>query len=112
MIKLAAKLEDQQGLKITAVRNEERGLNVWRIRKVKLDVLVDSSISSCFVYVCYPEADIVRLALDIARVPAQKVVYIENTLVFAEVHQGLCIQGSHHSGMDTTQSRPETLELK
>jgi len=40
---------------------------------------VDSFISSCFVHLRKPDADIFRLALDIAEVPARQVVYIENT---------------------------------
>jgi putative hydrolase of the HAD superfamily len=40
-------------------------LNAYRIRKFKLDGFVDVFISSCFVH-----ADIFRLALAIAQVPA------------------------------------------
>jgi hypothetical protein len=37
---------------------------------------VDSFISSCFVHVRKPDADIFRLALDIAQAPAGQVVYV------------------------------------
>ena len=43
---------------------------------------VDFFISSCFVHIRKPDADIFRLALDIAQAPARQVVYIENTPMF------------------------------
>ena len=45
-------------------------------------------ISSCFVHVRKPDADIFRLALDIAQAPARQVVYIENTPMFVQVAEG------------------------
>ena len=96
MIKLVAKLKVQPGLKIALVRNAESGLNVYRIRKVKPDGVVDSFISSCCVNVCQPNAEIFRLALDIDTVSVQKAVHSENTPMFVEVPQSLCIQGIHH----------------
>jgi putative hydrolase of the HAD superfamily len=112
MIELVAQLKVRYGLKIAVVSNEARELNTYRIRKVKLDGLVDSFISSCFVHVRKPDADIFRLALDIAQVPARQVVYIENTPMFVEVAQSLGIHGIHHLGLETTWSALETLGLK
>ena len=42
--------------------------------------------SSCFVHVRKPDADIFRLALDIAQAPARQVVYIENTPMFVQMN--------------------------
>jgi hypothetical protein len=53
------------------VSNESREVNAYRIRKFKLDGFVDSFISSCFVHIRKPDADIFRLALDIAQAPAR-----------------------------------------
>ena len=79
MIELVRQLKARYGLKIVVVSNEARELNSHRIRKFKLDGFVDFFISSCFVHLRKPDADIFRLALDIAQVPANQVVYIENT---------------------------------
>ena len=79
MIEMFAQLKVRYGLKIAVVSNEARELNAYRIRKFKLDGLVDSFISSCFVHIRKPDADIFRLALDIAQAPARQIVYIENT---------------------------------
>lgn len=102
MIELVARLKVQYGLKIAVVSNEARELNVYRIRKFKLDGFVDAFISSSFVHVRKPDADIFRLALDIAQAPAQQVVYIENTPLFVEIAEGLGIRGIHHTDYRST----------
>ena len=71
MIELVAQLKARHGLKIAVVSNEARELNAYRIRKFKLDRFVDFFISSCFVHIRKPDADIFRLALDIAQTPAR-----------------------------------------
>ncbi len=73
MIEMFAQLKIRYGLKIAVVSNEARELNAYRIRKFKLNELVDSFISSCFVHIRKPDADIFRLALDIAQAPARQV---------------------------------------
>ena len=102
MIELVRKLKAQYGLKIAVVSNEARELNEYRIRKFKLDQFVDSFISSCFVHVRKPDADIFRLALDIAQAPAAKVVYIENTAMFVQVAEGLGIRSILHTDYQST----------
>ena len=69
MIELVIQLKRRHGLKIAVVSNEGRELNAYRIRKFKLDKFVDAFISSCFVHVRKPDADIFRLALDISQAP-------------------------------------------
>ena len=71
MIELVTQLKVRHGLKIAVVSNEARELNEYRIRKFKLDGFVDFFISSCFVHLRKPDADIFRLALDIAQAPAR-----------------------------------------
>ncbi len=112
MIELIRQLKAKYGLKIAVVSNEGRELNTYRIRKFKLDELVDFFVSSCFVHLRKPDADIFRLALDIAQVPTGQILYIENTLMFVEIAQSLGIHGIHHQGLETTRSALETLGLK
>ena len=102
MIELAAQLKARHGLKIAVVSNEARELNAYRIRKFKLDGFVDAFISSCFVHVRKPDADIFRLALDIARAPARQVVYIENTPMFVRIAEGLGIRSILHTDYRST----------
>jgi putative hydrolase of the HAD superfamily len=102
MIALFAQLKVRYGLKIAVVSNEGRELNAYRIRKFKLDGFVDSFISSCFVHVRKPDADIFRLALDIAQAPARQVVYIENTPMFVQIAEGLGIRSILHTEYRST----------
>jgi putative hydrolase of the HAD superfamily len=102
MIELVRKLKAKHRLKIAVVSNEWRELNAYRIRKFKLDGFVDSLISSCFVHVRKPDADIFRLAMDIAQAPARQVVYIENTPMFVQSAEGLGIRSILHTDYKST----------
>lgn len=102
MIELVRKLKARYGLKIVVVSNEARELNAHRIRKFKLGEFVDFFVSSCFVHVRKPDADIFRLALDIAQVPARQVVYIENTPMFVQIAAGLGIRTILHTDYRST----------
>lgn len=84
------------------VSNEARELNVHRIRQFKLAGFVDSFVSSCFVHVRKPDADMFRLALEIAQTPARQVVYIENTPMFVQVAEGLGIRSILHMDYRST----------
>ena len=102
MIELVRKLKTKYGLKIVVVSNEARELNSHRIRKFKLYEFVDSFISSCFVHVRKPDADIFRLALDIAQTPAGQIVYIENTPMFCQIAEGFGIRSILHTDYNAT----------
>ena len=104
MIELVRKLKAKYGLAIVVVSNEARELNAYRIRKFRLDRLVDSFISSCFVHLRKPDADIFRLALDIAQTPAQKVLYIEDTPMFVQLAEGLGIRSILHTNYRSTRA--------
>jgi putative hydrolase of the HAD superfamily len=105
MIELVAQLKIRHGLKIAVVSNEAREVNAYRIRKFKLDRFVDSFVSSCFVHIRKPDADIFRLALDIAQTPARHVLYIENTPMFVQVAEGLGIRSILHTDYKSTCSK-------
>lgn len=105
MIELATQLKVRHGLKIAVVSNEGRELNAYRIRKFKLNGFVDSFISSCFVHLLKPDADIFRLALDIAQTPAREVVYIENTPMFVQIAEGLGIRSILHTDYSSTRAQ-------
>ena len=112
MIDMVARLKVSHGLKIAVVSNEARELNAHRIQKFKLGGFVDFFISSCFVHIRKPDADIFRLALDIAQVPARQVVYIENTPMFVEIAEGLGIRSILHTDYRSTHAQLATLGLQ
>ena len=112
MIALIARLKTRYGLKIAAVSNEAREVNDYRIRKFKLAGFVDFFISSCFVGVRKPDADIYRLALDISQTPARQVLYIENTPMFVEIAEGLGIRSILHTDYKSTCAKLASLGLR
>ena len=112
MIALVARLKDRYGLKIIVVSNEARELNAYRIRHFKLSDLVDAFISSCFVHIRKPNAEIFRLALDVAQAPARQVVFIDNTPMFVGIAKGLGIRSIHHTDYRSTCAQLDALGLQ
>jgi putative hydrolase of the HAD superfamily len=112
MIELVAGLKVRHGLKIAAVSNEGRELNAYRIREFKLDGIVDSFVSSCFVHIRKPDADLFRLALDIAQAPIRQVVYIENTPMFVQVAEALGIRSILHTDYRSTGAKLASFGLQ
>jgi putative hydrolase of the HAD superfamily len=112
MIEMVSRLKVRHGLKIAVVSNEARELNAYRIRKFKLDRFVDSFISSCFVGLRKPDADIFRLALDIAQAPARQIVYIENTPMFVQIAEGLGIPSILHTDYRSTCAKLASFGLR
>jgi len=112
MIALVRQLKARHKLKIAVVSNEGRELNAYRIRKFKLDEFVDFFISSCFVHFRKPDADIFRVALDIAQTPVRQVVYIENTPMFVQIAEGLGIRSILHTNYKSTCAKLSALGLK
>jgi HAD superfamily hydrolase (TIGR01509 family) len=111
MIDLVTRLKARHRLKIAVVSNEGRELNAYRVDEFKLDRFVDFYISSCFVHIRKPDADIFRLALDIAQVPARQVVYVENTPMFVQVAEGLGIKSILHTDYTSTYAQLDSFGL-
>jgi len=105
MIELVRTLKVKYGLKTVVVSNEGQELNAHRIRAFKLDTFLDCFVSSCFVHLRKPDADIFRLALDIAQVQPEQVVYIENTPMFVQVAESMGIRSILHRDYETTRSQ-------
>jgi putative hydrolase of the HAD superfamily len=105
MIDLIKGLKARYGLKIAVVNNEGRELNEYRIRTFYLNEFVDFFISSCFVHFRKPDADIWKIALDIAQVPREEVVYIDDRAMFVQVAQGLGLKGIVHNHKDVGTTR-------
>jgi putative hydrolase of the HAD superfamily len=112
MIELVRRLKAQHGLKIVVVSNEARELNSHRIRKFNLSEFVDSFVSSSFVHIRKPDADIFRLALDIAQAPAQRVLYIENTPMFVKIAEGMGIRSILHTDYKSTCAKLASFGLR
>jgi putative hydrolase of the HAD superfamily len=112
MIKLFTQLKTRHALQIIVVSNEARELNAYRIRKFKLNGFVDAFISSCFVHIRKPDAEIFRLALDIAQAPTAQIVFIDNTPMFVQIAEGLGIRGILHTDYKSTRAKLASFGLQ
>ena len=111
MIKLMGDLKTQHGLQVAAVSNEGRELTAYRVGQFKLGNFIDFFVSSCFVHYRKPDADMYRIALDIAQVSTEQVVYIDDRPMFVEIAQELGIRGIIHKDYETTRKTLETMNL-
>jgi putative hydrolase of the HAD superfamily len=112
MIDLVRALGDRYHLTVAVISNEGRELAVHRTRKFALSEFARMFIYSSFVHLRKPDEDIYRAALDIAQVPAQRAVYIEDRAMFADVARELGIRSIHHTGYQTTRSALQEMGLE
>jgi len=112
MIDLVRKLKASYHLKVVVVSNESRELNAYRIRQFNLEQFIDFFVSSCYVHFRKPDTDIFKLALDIAQVPVQQIIYIENTSMFVQVAEGLGIKSILHKDYKSTHAQLASYGLK
>lgn len=105
MIGLFNLLKKKYNLKIAAVSNEGRELNAYRIQKFNLRNFIDFFISSCYVHLRKPDEDIFRMALDVAQVPVDQALYIEDRTMFVQVAQNLGIKGIMHADYASTKEK-------
>lgn len=99
------KLKKKYGLQVAAVSNEARELNDYRIKTFHLKDLFDFFISSCYVHIRKPDAEIFKLALDIARVQPEQVIYIDDVEMFTQIASDLGIKSVHHIDLISTSNQ-------
>lgn len=112
MIQLITKLKNTYKLKVIAVNNEGLELNEYRIKTFNLGDTIDYFVSSCFVHLKKPNPAMFRLALTMAQVPANQVLYIDDRALFIEVAKSLNINGIHHTNHDATRIALDHFGLK
>lgn len=104
VIELVRKLKSRYRLKVAVVSNEGRELMTHRIPAFGLVDFVDFFVVSSFVHFRKPDADIYRIALDIAQVPPSQVAYLEDRPMFVDVAQGLGIHAIQHVNYESTRA--------
>jgi len=102
MIDFIIRLKKEHQLKIVAVSNEVRELNAYRIHTFKLNEIFNFYVSSCYVHVRKPEIAIFKMALDMAQVAAEEVVYIDDVQIFTDIATDLEIKSIHHTDWQST----------
>lgn len=112
MISLLKALKEKYQLKIAVVSNEGRELNNYRINKFGLNTFIDFFISSSFVHFRKPDADIFRLAVDVAQTPTRQLLYIDDRPLFVQVAAAQGIKGIIHSDYESTVIKLQTFGLQ
>ena len=102
MLDLVRGLKHRHDLKVAAISNEGRELTEHRVTTFALASCIDFFISSCFVHMRKPDADMYRMALDCAQVAPEAAVYVDDRRLFVEVARGLGIDGVVHVDAETT----------
>ena len=112
MIALIQQLKQKYGLQIIAVNNEGRELNEYRVNQFDLKSIFDIFSSSCFVRTRKPDRDFYTLALDLAQVKKEEVIYVDDRSVFIQAAQLLGIPGIQHNNVKMTKLEFEAYGLK
>lgn len=102
MLELIPRLKEKYKLKVVIVNNEGRELNEYRINHFGINKFADAFISSCFVHFRKPDADIFKIAIDIAQVAPENVVYIDDRPMFVSVAESLGLNGHRHTSYEDT----------
>lgn len=111
IISLFSGLKKRYGMKIVAVSNEARELNIHRITTFQLNDFIDFFVSSCVVHLRKPDTDIFKLALEGAHVVPEHVLFIDNNPLFAEVADRMGMQSIVHFDRDSTCLKLESLGM-
>jgi putative hydrolase of the HAD superfamily len=111
MLELVRLKKSRHHLKTIAVNNEGREINTYRIAEYKLDRVIDTFVSSCYVHYRKPDLDIYRIALDVSQSLPEQVAYIDDRPLFVETANSLGIRGILHVDVATTRSKLAALGL-
>ncbi len=105
-------LKYKYDLNVIAVNNEGKELNEFRIKEFNLGVLFDAFVSSCFVHLRKPDADLFRMAIDISQASPEVSLYIDDRHMFVEVAQTLGMNGIHYLGLDDVKEKLKKFKLE
>jgi putative hydrolase of the HAD superfamily len=111
MIEFVQALKRRHKLRVAVISNEGRELTAHRVRTFPLADIADFFIFSCYVHLRKPDADIFRLALNVAQAHPAQVAYLDDRPMFAEVATSIGIHGVHHKNVASTRSALAQLGL-
>jgi putative hydrolase of the HAD superfamily len=98
-------LKAKHKLNVIAVNNEGRELNEFRIRQFRLHELFDAFASSCYVKFRKPDADIFRLACDMALARPQEAIMVDDRQMFVEVATTVGLHCVHFDGLASVKEK-------
>ncbi|WP_042278871.1 HAD-IA family hydrolase [Candidatus Protochlamydia sp. R18] len=102
MIDFIKKIKKDWNLQIVVVSNEGRELMQNRIDQFKMKAFVDIFVVSGFVHLRKPDSDIYQLALDLAQVKPEQVIYIDDRPLLTEIGKHIGMTAIQHQNYEQT----------
>lgn len=94
----------KQGIRIGAISNEGQDLGAYRVQTFGLDEFIDFFVISGFVGMRKPDPAIFQLALDIAQVKKEEVLYIDDRQILVTIAETYGIPSYHHTTAQETRA--------
>lgn len=104
MIDLIRHIKSKFGIRVIALTNEGRELMDERVKKFHLKEFIDIFVCSGYVGLRKPDFDIYHLALDLAQVKPQEVIYVDDRLLLVEIGRKLGLQAFQHTSFEQTRN--------
>ena len=104
MLELYRQIKTTHGTRMIALSNEGRELAEHRIAKFELPNLIDTFIVSSFIGFRKPDPNIFKIALDIAQVAPQEIVYIDDREMLAEAAAKMGLKCLWHRSYSATKT--------
>jgi len=94
-------------INITALSNEGRELNDYRIRTYRLDKLFNSFVSSNYVHLRKPDKDIFRMACDISFTEPKHALFIDDRIIHVQIAGSLGINAIQFKNLSSIKKQME-----
>lgn len=107
MIELMRTFKQKYNLKVAVVSNEGRVITEYRLANFGLKDFVDFFIVSCFVHFRKPDLDIYKVALDIAQMKPEEVIYVDDRPLFVEIGNKMGLNSIQHKTYAETKQQLE-----
>lgn len=104
MIEYIHKIRQEYNLKVVLLSNEGRELVDYRMHKFGLKTFADLFIFSCFLGRRKPDKKIFQIALDVAQVKPEDVVFLDDRDFFVDIARQMGIHAIHHTDEALTKS--------
>jgi len=102
MIELVQDLKKRYSLRTVAVSNEGREIMQYRINQFHLKEFIDFFVCSCFIGLRKPDTEVYRLALEMAQVRPDEVIYIDDRIMLTDIGSQLGMQTIQHQNYEQT----------
>jgi putative hydrolase of the HAD superfamily len=103
MIQLIRDFKTRYSLRTVVVSNEGRELMLHRIKRFRLKEFIDFFVCSYFVGLRKPDEEFYHMALEMAQVQPQEVIYIDDRQMLAEIGRELGMQAIQHNDLQHTE---------